>query len=111
MTNEYSIAYSEVLTILDKMNEDYKNKIPPRLIEYFRFHSDPNHKILIDTKIPLKQNNLNKYTLPLLAMLLINYWCSTKEEKDELVRLYFENEKKYQEELNQKYNPDLLFKK
>ena len=53
----------------------------------------------------------NKYTLPLLAMLLINYWCNTKEEKEELINKYFENEQKYQEQLREKYNPDFLFNK
>lgn len=111
MTNEYAKAYSEVLLILEHMDKKYQEKIPSKLLDYFKRSYDSNYQTNIDFNLPLKQNKLNKYTLPILAMLLINYWCETPEEKQELVNLYFENEKRYQEELNQKYNPDLLFKK
>ena len=38
-----------------------------------------------------------------------NYW-SNEEEKREIIKQLNENEKKYQEELREKYNPDNLFK-
>ena len=44
-------------------------------------------------------------------MLNINYWCKDESEKKALIDKYSENERKYQEELRIKYNPDNLFKK
>ncbi len=111
MNSEYSIAYSEVLMILKHTNKELVSKIPPKLIDFFNKEADPNHTLSLDYSIPLKKQKLNKYTLPLLAMLLINYWCNTKEEKEELINKYFENEQKYQEQLREKYNPDFLFNK
>ena len=44
-------------------------------------------------------------------MLNLNYWCETEEEKQELIKHYTENERKYQEELRKKYNTDNIFQK
>ena len=43
-------------------------------------------------------------------MLKLNYWCTNEKEKEGLLNLLNENEKKYQEELRKKYNPNNLFK-
>ena len=111
MNSEYSIAYSEVLIILKHMNKELVSKIPQKLLDFFYKEADSNHTLSLDYSIPLKEQKLNKSTLPLLAMLLINYWCNTQEEKEELINKYFENEQKYQEQLREKYNPDFLFNK
>ena len=111
MNSEYSIAYSEVLIILKHMNKELVSKIPQKLLDFFIKEADSNHTLSLDYAIPLKEQKLNKSTLPLLAMLLINYWCNTQEEKEELINKYFENEQKYQEQLREKYNPDFLFNK
>ena len=44
-------------------------------------------------------------------MLNLNYWCESEKEKQELIFLYAENDRKREEELREKYNPDNLFKK
>lgn len=43
-------------------------------------------------------------------MLNLQYWCKDENEKKRLKRVYAENERKYQDELREKYNPDNLFK-
>ena len=42
-------------------------------------------------------------------MLKLDYW-STEDEKQELLSILNQNEKEYQSELNEKYNPDNIFK-
>ena len=49
-------------------------------------------------------------TLALIAMLNLQYWCKDENEKERLKSIYAENERKYQNELREKYNPDNLFK-
>lgn len=44
-------------------------------------------------------------------MLNLHYWCESETEKQELLKLYADNDKKKEEELREKYNPDNLFKK
>ena len=43
-------------------------------------------------------------------MLKLKYWCKTEEEKEVLLNILNENEKKQQKEISEKYNPDNLFK-
>ena len=43
-------------------------------------------------------------------MLMLNY-IANEQEKNEINNILAENEKKYEEELREKYNPDNLFKK
>ena len=50
----------------------------------------------------------------LLAILDLNYWCDSEEEKQELLDMFNRNTEikiKQQKELEIKYNPDNLFKK
>lgn len=42
-------------------------------------------------------------------MLNLNYWC--KDEKEEMLKIYSENDKKIEAEMRERYNPDNLFKK
>ena len=58
----------------------------------------------------MNEQKLQKKTIDILAMLTLNYWCNSEEEKAELMSMYSDNELKYQEELREKYNPDNLFK-
>lgn len=59
---------------------------------------------------PLKELNLLEETRGLIGMICLNYWCDTEEEKARFINKLSENEKKYQEELREKYNPDNLFR-
>ena len=43
-------------------------------------------------------------------MLNLNYWCEDEKEKQDLIAIYAENDRK-KEELREKYNLDNLFKK
>lgn len=103
-------AYVEVLSIIDLLEENQKNKIPKKIKDFFEDNKNKNYQANIVPDIPLEEQDLLQETIDILAMLKLNYWC-TNEEKEELLDLLNENEKKYQEELLGKYNPDNLFKK
>ena len=111
MKSEEKIAYKQVITILDKMEPEYKEKIPKKLVKIFEENSAENYEFHLDLTRPLKEQELNSKTLALLAMLNLNYWCETEEEKQELIKHYTENERKYQEKLRKKYNTDNIFQK
>ena len=105
------IAYTEVDTILSLMDEKYINKIPKNLRGIFKEEKSLDYKPVIDTKKALNEQKLQKGTLVILAMLCLNYWCDSEEEKQELIKAYSENERKNEAEIREKYNPDNLFKK
>lgn len=110
MENNILKAYAEVDKILSFMEDKYVEKIPKKLRDLFKNEKMKEYDPKIDKNIPLDQQNLQRKTLSLLAMLNINYWCN-EEEKQELLKIYSENDKKKEEELRKKYNPDNLFKK
>lgn len=103
-------AYVEVLGILDLLDEEQKNRIPKKLKKFFENNKNQDYQVNIDSNIPLEEQNLLQETVDILAMLKLNYWCTNEKEKEGLLNLLNENEKKYQEELRKKYNPNNLFK-
>lgn len=103
------IAYAQVLEVLKNMDNYYVDKIPKSLKKFFDKNRPKDYEFNLDMNKELKDNNLDKETLNILAMLNLNYWCSD-EDKNKLINKYAENDKKHQEELRKKYNPDDLFK-
>ena len=103
-------AYAEVSSILDLMDETYVKQIPEKLRNIFKENALKTNRKEILSDVPLEQQNLNKETLGILAVLNYNYWCKDENRKKELLELYSENERKYQRELREKYNPDNIFR-
>ena len=103
------MAYSEVYEILNLLDEKYKEKVPDKVRKFFAEERLKDYKPEIDVNTPLIEQNLNRETIVLLAILNLNYWCDTPEEKQEILDELSNNEKE-KEELLEKYNPDNLFK-
>lgn len=89
-----SVAYSEVYEIINQLEDDLVNKIPLKLIEFFDEERDKNYSPKIDINLPLNEQKINRNTMILLTILNLNYWCETKEEKQELLKILNENEEK-----------------
>ena len=111
MENNLSKAYTEILLILSYMEQKYIDMIPKKLLELFNEEKDKNYQPNINPNISLAEQNLQRKTLALLAMLNLNYWCKDENEKKELLKMYSENDKKIEAEMRERYNPDNLFKK
>lgn len=104
-------AYAEVDTILNFMDKEYISEIPEKLRNMFREKKAKDYiKNIVPSK-PLEEQELKDETLSILAVLNYNYWCKDESEKEKLLKLYTDNEKKYQEILQQKFNQDEIFKK
>ena len=110
MENEAMLAYAEVDAILDLLEEEYANKIPDKIRSFFKEEKIKEYKPKIDVDKPLLEQNLKRETIVLLAILNLNYWCNTEEEKKEILNEFAKNEKE-KKELEERYNPDNLFKK
>ena len=103
------MAYSEVYEILNLLDKDYKEKVPDKVRTFFEEERLKEYKPEIETDTPLIDQNLKRETIVLLAILNLNYWCDTPEEKQEILEELSNNQKEKQEFL-EKYNPDNLFK-
>ena len=111
MEENLAKSFAEVDKILSLMEDKYVQKIPRKMREMFKTEKQKEYKPNIDANMPLNEQNLQRKTLAILAMLNLNYWCETEEEKQELLKVYAENDKKKEQEIRDKYNPDNLFKK
>ena len=104
-------AYSEVDEFLGLVTEEEKNQIPKKLRDFFREEKDIDYHKNIDPNIPIKEQNLKEETLSIIALLMLQYWYKEDDSKrQKLLEVLDENERKYQEELREKYNPDNIFK-
>lgn len=108
---DIKMAYCEVDIILGQMEEEYVNKVPTELRKLFKEQKRMDYSPKIKSDVPLADQNLMRKTIAILAMLNLNYWCEDEKEKQDLINMYSENDKKREAELREKYNPDNLFKK
>ncbi len=110
MENNLLKAYAEIDKILSFMEIRYVEKVPKKMREMFRNEKLQGYEPDIDKNTALEEQKLQRKTLAILAMLNLNYWCENEEEKQELLRAYSNNDKKRNEEIREKYNPDNIFK-
>ena len=109
-TNEFAEASAELIEILRYIPKTEVEKIPLKLRGFFEDVSKPNYNVRIDPRKPLEEQDLKEKTKDLITVIYRNYWC-TEEEKQILDKQLLENDKKYEEELRKKYDPDKLFEK
>lgn len=109
ITRDDIIAYAEVDYIIHHMNEKYVNRVPEKLLKFFATIKDPEHEIYVDPHVPLQNQNLKKYTLELLALLHLKYWCEDEERRKELYNKMIENQQKLDDQMHEKYNIDNMF--
>lgn len=109
VTKEFAEASAEINEILKYMPKEEVEKIPSKLREFFREISSKDYVTNINPNIPLDKQQIKEKTKDIIALIYRNYWCS-EEERKELDQKLIENDKKFEEELREKYNPDNIFK-
>ena len=102
-------AYAEVEAILNILEDEYVNKIPQKVRKFFSDEKIEDYRPVINVNVPLTEQNLKRETMILLAILIINYWCENKNEKQEFLNELSQNENE-RKKLEEKYSPDNLFK-
>lgn len=103
------LAYAEIDEILNLLDDNYTEKIPENIRNFFKEEKNNDYIPRIDTSKSLIEQNLKRETFVLLAILNLNYWCENEREKQEFLNQLVKNEKE-KKELEEKYNPDNLFK-
>ena len=59
LTNEEKIAYKQVLEILNNMEQENIEKVPVKLVEFFKENSDKTYVFSLNNTVPLKEQNRN----------------------------------------------------
>lgn len=110
MENNLYKAYAEIAKILEFLEDEYLQKIPDKLINLFEQEKLKDYDPIIDPNISLNKQNLQKKTFVLLAIINLNYWVETEEEREALIKIYKENDIVEEKIALEKYPIDNLFK-
>ena len=108
LEENYKNGISEVLEILKYSGKEYTEKLPKKLIAFFRENASKTYKPQIDVTKKIEDMDLLPETKGLLSLLYMDYWA-TPEEKEEFKKVLKENQEKIEQELREKYNPDKIF--
>ena len=106
---KYAIAISEFLCLLKGFSNEYVNKIPKKVLNYFEQNSNKDYICDFDYNDNIEDINLKKETYGLLGLICYKYWCETEEEKKNYYKILQDNEKKYQEDLSKKFDINTIF--
>lgn len=110
ISTDESYAYAEVLEILSFTHTSLVQKIPQNLLTIFQENASSVYEHHLNKNIPIENQDISPETASLLALISLNYWCETDQEKDELKTILAENENLEKKELMEKYNPNNIFK-
>lgn len=103
MTNEFRRTLCDIDIILNALPKEDRDKVPMKLRSIISENKLEDYESNIRIDIPIEKQEVHPDTQTFLAMLYLNYWCKDEEEKRNLSNLFDENEKRYQKELNEKY--------
>ena len=94
MNKVLSNSYTEVSYILNILGDNYKNKIPKKILE------------CIDTNI--QETNISRNALIIISIFNLKYWENDENEKEKLRKIYNMNEQIFQKKINKYKNKDWL---
>ena len=103
--------YSEVYGILKALGDKYINKLPKTVLKVITESKEENYNPEYSMSIPLKEQDINRKSLAMIALLHYNYWCETEEDRAKLKNILETNEEKHQKEMQEKYSNDKIFNK
>lgn len=109
MIQENNDVYKEVFTTLSFFSDDLIDKIPSNVLEAIgNLSLNSNANLYIDKGKSLKSQDISEDSKNLISLIYYTY-IANENEKNELLKLWNENENKYQEQLRKEYNLDNLF--
>lgn len=108
--NNRKNAYTEVYTILQELNEEEYNKIPPEVIETIEANRNEEYEYELDNELELKDEPMLPETKAILFNLFRDY-LATPEQKAKIIRMQNEARQKNELKKQQMYNNDVFANK
>jgi len=105
--NNRKNAYKEVYTILQELNEEEYNKIPPEIIEAIRLNMNEEYEYELDEELELKDHQMLPETKAILFNLFRDY-LATPEQKEKIIRMQNEERQKNEIKKQKQYNTDVF---
>lgn len=103
-------AYTEVYTILQDLDEEEYNKIPPEVIETLDTNRNKEYEYFLDDELELKDQPMLPETKAILFNLFRDY-LATPEQKTKIIRMQNEARQKNELKKQQMYNTDVFANK
>ena len=103
-------AYAEVYTILQELNEEEYNKIPPEVIKTIEANRNEDYEYELDDELELKDQSMLPETKAILFNLFRDY-LATSEQKAKIIRMQNEARQKNELKKQQMYNTDIFANK
>ena len=101
---------NEVVSVLNYMEQDLVKKIPIKFLDFLKnLAKDSNKKINININKSLLEQNISEESKDLIGLIYYNYLVDENEKK-QILKIWSNNERKYQKNLENKYNLDNIFK-
>ena len=101
---------NEVVSVLNYMEQDLVKKIPIKFLDFLKnLAKDSNKKINIDLNKSLLEQNISEESKDLIGLIYYNYLID-ENEKRQILKIWSNNEREYQKNLENKYNLDNIFK-
>ena len=108
--NNRKNAYTEVYTILQELNEEEYDKIPPEVIETIEVNRNEEYDYELDDELELKEQPMLPETKAILFNLFRDY-LATSEQKAKIIRMQNEERQKNELKKQQRYNTDVFANK
>ena len=103
-------AYAEVYTILQELNEEEYNKIPPEVIKTIEANRNEEYEYELDDELDLKDQPMLPETKAILFNLFRDY-LANPEQKTKIIRMQNEARQKNELKKQQMYNADIFANK
>lgn len=107
---KYKNAYTEVYEIIEQLNEEEYNKIPPQVIKAIEENRNTEYEFELDEDIELKDQELLPETKAILFNLFRDY-LSTPEQKEKIIKMQAEERLKNEQKKQEQYNSDVFVNK
>ena len=108
--SKYTYAFTQVYLILNELEDEDYDKIPPEVINAIRKNRNKEYQFEIDESVDLKDNNLLPETRALLFKIYRDY-LATPEQKRKIIKMQNEEKRKRELKKQQQYNPDVFVNK
>lgn len=105
--NNRKNAYTEVYTILQDLNEEEYNKIPPEVVEAIKANRNEEYEYELDAELELKDQPMLAETKAILFNMFRDY-LATPEQKAKIIRMQNEARQKNELKKQQMYNIDVF---
>ena len=107
---KYKNAYTEVYEIIEQLNEEEYNKIPPQVIKAIEENRNTEYEFELEEDIELKDQELLPETKAILFNLFRDY-LSTPEQKEKIIKMQAEERLKNEQKKQEQYNSDVFVNK